>query len=556
MAYPDPSPLLTPGPLPAPMASPLPVGPPPSAPPSGGGEFDWKRLLEMLPLVIAGLSGGKAGVAGYARGAVEARQIQAEQARRDAAERRMGEYQQGLVEQSRAALAEREAARREEARARVLEMGREEVPRLAEEEARTSPVLDLGQAADAAMPAAVARFLAAAERFAPGHGITADDLLAFVPKPGAGISGRKRTAYMNALTRLLKDGQEVDWARAIEDPTPINWGNGLEPRTLKDVFEMTGMARPWELPAKATPPKEGAPQIIEMPDGTRKVVVPREGAVYPPKPQADQATTPMVPPGIGAPGGESALEGLSDADKALVKGLVDYRIQLPSGMALRTPYWQQLLSRAALYDPTFDQTQYNARVSVRRDFNSGKAANNIRSLNTAVGHLGALATAGKALENSSVRLWNAVKNAGLTAVGDDRVKRFLTAANAVAGELATIFKGTAGTDQEIKAWRAVINEADSPEQIQTVIDAAVELLASRLDALTEQYRVGMGKPKDFTILSQHSQGIIKTLGVDVDVRDPVAPREVSPDGGGQDFSGAYWQTRTGQKLKARLTGGQ
>src|SRR3990167_3036195 len=103
MAYPDPSPLLTPGPLPAPMASPLPVGPPPSAPPSGGGEFDWKRLLEMLPLVIAGLSGGKAGVAGYARGAVEARQIQAEQARRDAAERRMGEYQQGLVEQSRPA---------------------------------------------------------------------------------------------------------------------------------------------------------------------------------------------------------------------------------------------------------------------------------------------------------------------------------------------------------------------------------------------------------------------------------------------------------------------
>src|SRR3990167_7306240 len=96
MAYTDPPPLLTPGPLPAPMAPPSPVGPPPSALPTGGGGFDWKRLFEMLPLVIAGMSGGKSGMAGYARGSFEAQQVRAEQAQRDAAERRMGEYQQGL----------------------------------------------------------------------------------------------------------------------------------------------------------------------------------------------------------------------------------------------------------------------------------------------------------------------------------------------------------------------------------------------------------------------------------------------------------------------------
>ena len=244
-----------------------------------------------------------------------------------------------------------------------------------------------------------------------------------------------------------------------------------------------------------------------------------------------------VTPGIGAATGEAALADLTPGEQGVVRRLVDYKQLLPSGMALRTPYWQKMLERAGLYDPSFDQTQYNARQKVRTDFTSGKAASNVRSLNTAVGHLASLDAKAKALGNAGPRVWNWIKNSSLTELGDERVKAFLTTANAVAGELATVFKGTAGTDQEIKAWRELINESDSPEQLRAVVDQAVELLSSRLDALTQQYITGMGKPKDFTILTPKSRKIIAELGLDVDAHDPITgasmPMVQPSTGGGQ-----------------------
>lgn len=102
---------------------------------------------------------------------------------------------------------------------------------------------------------------------------------------------------------------------------------------------------------------------------------------------------------------------------------------------------------------------------------------------------------GDKLNNSPIQLWNKIKNAGLVAVGDPRVTNFLNAANAVAGEMATVFKGTSGTDQEIKAWRDNLSASMSPTQIQGSVDTLIELLGSRMLALNSQFEAGMGKVK-------------------------------------------------------------
>jgi hypothetical protein len=243
---------------------------------------------------------------------------------------------------------------------------------------------------------------------------------------------------------------------------------------------------------------------------------------------------PYVPgASILAPGerDDNALKGLSAGDAATVKGLVDYKIPLPSGFALKTPWGQRILAAAVSYDPAFDATQYNVRLQLKKGFNSGKEATNIRGLNTAISHLETLDKKAKELSNSWSPTWNSVSNAMITAAGDPRVRGFDMAATAVESELAAVFKGMGATDQEIKAWRTNLNAAGSPKQLKEAIDTGVELLGGRLQALQSQYETGLGKPKDFHFLSEKSRAILKKLGANVDAIDGVAGTGMGSGGG-------------------------
>jgi hypothetical protein len=197
---------------------------------------------------------------------------------------------------------------------------------------------------------------------------------------------------------------------------------------------------------------------------------------------------------------------------SMVKAMAEGRMQFPGSFALRSPYWQNMIKMVATYDPTFDATQWPVRVAVRQDFTKGKAAANVRSLNTAIGHLDSLRDAAKGLNNASAPLWNQIANYGFTQAGDPRVVKFNTAANAVAGEAATVFKGTAGTDQEIRAWREQINSSQSPEQINMAVDQITTLLASRMDALDSQWTTGMKRARDFRLLNDKSVKILQKMG--------------------------------------------
>lgn len=220
-------------------------------------------------------------------------------------------------------------------------------------------------------------------------------------------------------------------------------------------------------------------------------------------------------------GGQALLDSLDPATAALVKKIANYEADISKVTSLKGGEREKIASLVSQYDPTFDMTQYGARASLRKDFNTGKSAQNIRSLNTAIGHLDTLSSAAKDLDNRALPLWNSIGNLGLNAVGDPRVTKFNTAANAVESELAAVFKGTGASDQEIKTWRNAINSSQSPDQLKAGIDTAIELLGSRLQALTSQYETGLGKPKDFRFLNDKSVEILQGLGVDVNSIDPL-----------------------------------
>jgi hypothetical protein len=198
----------------------------------------------------------------------------------------------------------------------------------------------------------------------------------------------------------------------------------------------------------------------------------------------------------------------------LIKQVADYKIDPTKISSLKNEDRQRLVSLASQYDPTYDSSSFPAKAAVAKDFTSGKSAQNIRSLNTAVSHLNALAEAGGALGNTSFTPLNTLKNSVSQSTGQPQVVRFNDALNAVAGEMATVFKGTSGTDEEINSWKQQMSASQSPAQIQAGINQMVELMAGRLGALQSQYQTGMGKQANFSFLNPNSQAILQKWGID------------------------------------------
>ncbi len=199
-----------------------------------------------------------------------------------------------------------------------------------------------------------------------------------------------------------------------------------------------------------------------------------------------QKVTPFNPSGSGSGPTGTAIDATVDA-------ILEGRMQPPTSFAASKPYWQGILAKAAEKEPGFDLTRWQQRVGTAKDFASGQAAKNVTSLNTVIGHLDTVREAADKLDNSRIPLWNTITNAMATGTGDERVKGFLIARNAVADELARVFRQAGMSDTEIRSWKETLDDSNSPKQFKEVIGRGVDLLNSRLDALKDQYQRGMNK---------------------------------------------------------------
>lgn len=210
--------------------------------------------------------------------------------------------------------------------------------------------------------------------------------------------------------------------------------------------------------------------------------------------------------------GDAYLQTLPQNIADQVKALAEGRMQFPGGFALKSPYWQQMISAVSQYDPSFDAVNYNARASTRKDFTSGKSAQNVTAINTAMGHLNSLKDSADALNNSSVPLWNTVANAAESAVGDPRLKSFNLNKDAVADELTRVFRQSGGSAADIADWKAQLDSSGSPEQFKGVMQKGIDLLNSRLDSIAQQYNTGMGTTKQgVDLLSPKAQAAYQRL---------------------------------------------
>jgi hypothetical protein len=217
-------------------------------------------------------------------------------------------------------------------------------------------------------------------------------------------------------------------------------------------------------------------------------------------------------PPRGSLQGDDFLATLPATQAAQVKALADGRMAFPSGFALKSPYWQNMLSSVSQYDPSFDAVNYNARAKTRSDFTSGKSANTIKALNTAIGHAGMLSDQIDNTASHDFTPLNAVQNYIAETSGSAGPTQFKQTAGALASELTNVFRGSGGAEADVKRYLEELNVNGSAEQKKAALSNIVGLMESRLEAVGDQYNKGMGKTEDsVNLLDPKAQTVFSRL---------------------------------------------
>lgn len=204
-------------------------------------------------------------------------------------------------------------------------------------------------------------------------------------------------------------------------------------------------------------------------------------------------------PGTPQLSGDSFLQTLPPSAASQVKAIAEGKMPFPSGFALKTPYWQQMLSAVSQYDPSFDAVNYNARSKARGSFTSGPDANNITALNTAMNHAASLKDAYDSLGNTNYPAYNSLTNYLGNALGSQNTQTNTAAVaargHALSGELAKVFRSSGMAESDIKAWEDKLSTSATPAQSKEILNSAMDLMEGRLSALAEKYNQGMGTSK-------------------------------------------------------------
>lgn len=323
-----------------------------------------------------------------------------------------------------------------------------------------------------------------------GQPPTAPPATGNAPPPTAGPQGGSRAA---AIAAMLNPWTPPALSGALAGQINPTYGfQTLPDGTIIRTDPKSGTVQPiYQAPTKNT-----FGVIGENRDGQKiyGIINPEKGMATPV--QVPGTAGAAAPPTEGV-SGEEFLKGLNDPGRAdLIKGMVEGRMAPAQMGRFGTQAVQSLLKDAARYEPGFDMTKWGARAATAKDFASGMAAKNVTSLNTVIGHLGDLADKSDALGNFGGlplvnKTANEIKNWMATNSGAPEVKNFNLARNAVADEMAKVFRGSGLSDAETRQWKENIDAAGSPEQLRGAISTAIGLMESRLNAMGEQRNKGM-----------------------------------------------------------------
>lgn len=170
----------------------------------------------------------------------------------------------------------------------------------------------------------------------------------------------------------------------------------------------------------------------------------------------------------------------------------------PSNQA--TSYW------VGKVDPGYTAS----RADLKKSLVSGKDAESIKSLNTAINHLGALADNSEKLDNTIFRKYNNFGNWLSREAGSDKTARFRTDRIGVSSELSTLLKGGVASKAEVDHWLDAIDSADSPGTLRSTVSEIGHLVAGRIEAIDNK-QAQLPEAGRVKLLTDRSKQVLQKL---------------------------------------------
>jgi hypothetical protein len=239
-------------------------------------------------------------------------------------------------------------------------------------------------------------------------------------------------------------------------------------------------------------------------------------------------------------GDQEFLSTLPPDRAALIQAIGEGRTNAPSASS-RNKDAQIIAQQVAAAYPGFNAADAKAQQAMRVDLAKGKAGDQLKSLNTAIGHLGSLSSSLDNMGNVGLPLItrpvNAVKNWVLNASDDPAITRATMDRQAVSDELETTFRGgRGGTLEGTRGWKESLPLNGGPSQQSAAVQEALKLLSSRVSAIGDQYSQAMGHASDgLQLLNPEAQHTLESLSKKYNVPIPGAmgggPRPPSVGGG-------------------------
>jgi hypothetical protein len=166
-----------------------------------------------------------------------------------------------------------------------------------------------------------------------------------------------------------------------------------------------------------------------------------------------------------------------------------------TGAALKTPSGQRIMGMVTA-DGTYDSTSFGAKAKTMNDFSTGKSGQAVKSFNVALSHLDSLGQAASALNNGDLKGVNQIGNAIASWTGNTAPTDFNAVKNIVGDEVTKAILGSGGGVADRQEAKSTIDAANSPAQLQSVIQKYQSLMAGQLAGLRTQYESSTGR-KDF-----------------------------------------------------------
>lgn len=200
--------------------------------------------------------------------------------------------------------------------------------------------------------------------------------------------------------------------------------------------------------------------------------------------------------------GQDLLNVLPPGMKQQVQQLLEGRGHAPTAYGVaRSGYLKGLMMVANLVDPEFSEQSYALRYNAQKAFSMGNEGQNLKNIDTATGHLGAIAAAYDKLNNTDFPWWNWIGNPAARALGDKNVQDAMasleTAQKGVAGEMAKVFRNSGMSVQEISGWESAFSAAKTPTEQRAIVRQALELLQGRKIPIMQQWQNAFGTSSEF-----------------------------------------------------------